>query len=122
MGRYLDLARQALADLNDGPTNPPTALESPQSDNQLGYEINESNEKRVSPTPWADPIEAGRFGAVTPVDYWAQQAARLLANVADRDRRVDLQELFEHRAGVCEFDGGPRRFEAKKGLDRVSET
>ncbi len=120
MGRYLDLARQALADLNDGSTNPPTALESPQSDNQLGYERYERHEIRVSPTPGTDSVEAAaraeveRLGALTPADYWARQAAALLATVADQDRRVDLRELFEHRAAVCEFDGGLSRTDAER--------
>ncbi len=120
MGRYLDLARKALADLKDGPMNLPTTPESPQSDNQLGYERYERYEKRVSPTPWADPVvaaaraEAERLGVLTPLDYWARQAAALLATVADPDRRVDLRELFEHRAALCEFDGGLSRTDAER--------
>ena len=120
MGRYLDLARQALADLNDGPVNLPAIPESPQSDHGLGYERNESNEKRVPSTRWTDPVvaaaraEAERLGALTPVDYWARQAAALLASVADLDRRADLRELFEHRAGVCEYDGELSRADAER--------
>ena len=47
-------------------------------------------------------------------DQWARQAAALLATVADPDRRVDLRELFEHRAAVCEFDGGLSRPDAER--------
>lgn len=47
-------------------------------------------------------------------DYWARKAAGLLAGVADPDRRADLRELFEHRAGVCEFDGLLDRIEAER--------
>ena len=47
-------------------------------------------------------------------DYWARQAAALLATVGDPDRRIDLRELFEHRAAVCEFDGGLSRTDAER--------
>ncbi len=47
-------------------------------------------------------------------DYWARQASALLATVTDRDRRAELRELFEHRAGVCEFDGGLSRGAAER--------
>ena len=47
-------------------------------------------------------------------DYWARQAAALLAPVADPDLRADLRELFEHRAAICEFDGGLDRTEAER--------
>ena len=47
-------------------------------------------------------------------DHWARQAAGLLATIADPDLRVDLRELFEHRAAVCEFDGGLSRADAER--------
>ena len=47
-------------------------------------------------------------------DRWARQAAGLLATVADPDRRADLREVFEHRAAVCEFDGGLSRTDAER--------
>jgi len=47
-------------------------------------------------------------------DPWARRAAALLATVADPDRRADLRELFEHRAGVCEFDGNLSRDDAER--------
>ncbi len=46
-------------------------------------------------------------------DRWARQAAGLLASVADPDRRADLRELFEHRAGICEFHGELNRVDAE---------
>ena len=47
-------------------------------------------------------------------DHWARRAAGLLSTVADADRRADLRELFEHRAAVCEFDGGLDRADAER--------
>ncbi len=47
-------------------------------------------------------------------DHWARQAAGLLSTVAVPDRRADLRELFEHRAAVCEFDGGQTREDAER--------
>ncbi len=99
MGRYLDLARQALADLKDGPMNLPAIPESPQSDNELGYERNESNEKRVSPTPWTDPVvaaaraEAERLGVLGKSAYelnTGQWPARWVTGPS-------LDTLFERR-------------------------
>jgi len=46
---------------------------------------------------------------VDPPGTWAKRAAGLLAGIDDPDRRADLREAFEHRAGVCEFDGGLSR-------------
>ena len=46
--------------------------------------------------------------------YWARRAAALLSGVADPDLRADLRELFEHRAAVCEFDGGLSRTDAER--------
>lgn len=51
---------------------------------------------------------------VTAPDLWARRAAVLLSGVADPDRRADLRELFEHRAAVCEFDGGLSRTDAER--------
>lgn len=47
-------------------------------------------------------------------DYWARHAAALLSGVADPDLRADLRELFEHRAAVCEFEGGLSRTDAER--------
>jgi len=47
-------------------------------------------------------------------DYLARQAAALLATVADADHRASLRELFEYRAGVCEYCGGLPRAEAER--------
>lgn len=45
---------------------------------------------------------------------WARRAAALLSTVANPGIRADLRELFEHRAAVCEFDGGLSRTEAER--------
>jgi len=45
---------------------------------------------------------------------WARRAAGLLATVDDTNRRAALRELFEHRAGVCEFDGCLPRDDAER--------
>ena len=63
--------------------------------------------------------ENGAFGTVTTndgtaCDHWARRAAGLLATVDDADVRADLRELFEHRAAVCEFDGGLGLIEAER--------
>ncbi|MCH7591186.1 MAG: hypothetical protein IH989_00190 [Planctomycetes bacterium] len=47
-------------------------------------------------------------------DDSARQAAALLSRVDDPDVRADLRELFEHRAAVCEFDGGLSRTDAER--------
>ena len=47
-------------------------------------------------------------------NVWARRAAALLAAVSDADRRADFREVFEHRAGVAEFDGGLSRTEAER--------
>ena len=94
MGRYLDLARETLADLKDGPMKLSTTPESPkcpQSDNALEYEINESNEKRVSPFQRADPTnpavqaarsEAERLG-VLDVRFPIDNGSDVSFNLAD---------------------------------------
>ena len=46
--------------------------------------------------------------------HWAQQAAALLGGVDDADRRTDLQELFEERAAICEFEGCQSRTDAER--------
>jgi len=51
---------------------------------------------------------------VDPPGTWARRAAALLATIDDPSRRVALREDFEHRAGVCEFDGGLGRDEAER--------
>jgi hypothetical protein len=59
--------------------------------------------------PPADaPVETPRG------DYWAQRATGLLAEEGDPDRKAELRELFEHRAGVCEYCGGFPRAEAER--------
>ena len=51
---------------------------------------------------------------VEPPGAWARRAAALLATIDDPDQRAALREDFEHRAGVCEFDGGLSRDEAER--------
>ena len=58
--------------------------------------------------------KAELLAIVTAPDLWARRAAGLLSSVADPDRRADLRELFEHRAGVCEFGGGLSRTNAER--------
>ena len=58
--------------------------------------------------------KAELLAILTAPDRWARQAAGLLASVADPDRRADLRELFEHRAAVCEHDGGQSRADAER--------
>ena len=47
-------------------------------------------------------------------DYWARRAAALLFGVTDPEVRADFREQFEHRAAVCEFDGGLSRTDAER--------
>ena len=56
----------------------------------------------------------GPVATDTASDEWARRAAALLSGVADPDLRADLRELFEHRAAVCEFDGGLSRADAER--------
>lgn len=58
--------------------------------------------------------KAELLAIVTAPDLWARRAAVLLSGVADPDLQADLRELFEHRAGVCEFDGGLSRADAER--------
>ncbi|MCH7884414.1 MAG: hypothetical protein IIC01_04110 [Planctomycetes bacterium] len=58
--------------------------------------------------------KAELLAIVTAPDLWARRAAALLSGVADPDLRADLRELFEHRAAVCEFDGGLSRTDAER--------
>ncbi len=54
MGRYLELAQEALADLKHGKAKLPQTVGSPDQ----AYDINDQNDKRVSDAdspPWADP-------------------------------------------------------------------
>ena len=72
-----------------------------------------------SDTRLTGDAENGALGTVTTnddsaPDQWAQRAAGLLATVDDADVRADLRELFEHRAAVCEFDGGLSLTEAER--------
>ncbi len=46
--------------------------------------------------------------------FWARCASALLAGVADPERRADLRDAFEHRAGVAEFDACLGRDEAER--------
>ncbi|MBI4719031.1 MAG: hypothetical protein HY763_14590 [Planctomycetes bacterium] len=53
--------------------------------------------------------------AETPRDgRGAERAAGLLASVPDPDRRADLRELFDERAGIVEYDGRLPRDEAER--------
>lgn len=45
---------------------------------------------------------------------WLYRASILLRSIADKDERDAKREDFEHRAGVCEFDGGMDRREAER--------
>lgn len=47
-------------------------------------------------------------------DLWVKAAAVLVDAESDPGRRADLQELFNHRAAVCEFDGGMTRQAAER--------
>ena len=60
--------------------------------------------------------QAGGFvkSEVLNANVWARRAAALLATVSDADRRADFREVFEHRAGVAEFDGRLSRTEAER--------
>lgn len=58
--------------------------------------------------------KAELLAVLTDRDHWARHAAALLSGVADPDVRADLRELFEHRAAVCEFDGGLSRADAER--------
>lgn len=58
--------------------------------------------------------KAELLAIVTDRDLWARRTTGLLSGVADPDVRADLRELFEHRAAVCEFDGGLKRTDAER--------
>lgn len=58
--------------------------------------------------------KAELLAVLTDRNLWARRAAGLLSGVADPDLRADLRELFEHRAAVCEFDGGLSRADAER--------
>ncbi len=58
--------------------------------------------------------KAELLAIVTAPDLWARRAAALLSGVADSGLQADLRELFEHRAAVCEFDGGLSRADAER--------
>jgi hypothetical protein len=58
--------------------------------------------------------KAELLAILASADKWARRAAGLLSAVAESDLRADLRELFEHRAAVCEFDGGLSRAEAER--------
>lgn len=45
---------------------------------------------------------------------WAQRASALLSTIDDPERRADLREQFEERAGIAEFDGGSPRDESER--------
>ena len=69
-------------------------------------------------TSWI-PKPDGRAGGFAKsedlnANVWARRAAAILAAVSDADRRADFREVFEHRAGVAEFDGGLSRTEAER--------
>jgi hypothetical protein len=68
---------------------------------------------RESASPTLGSAGQGREGTADRAD-WARRAAALLSGVADPDRRTDLRELFEHRAAICEFDGGLSRVDAER--------
>ena len=50
--------------------------------------------------------------AVLGGDYLTAAAA-LVLSVADPGRREELAELFDERAGICQYDGGMSRGEAE---------
>lgn len=41
-------------------------------------------------------------------------AAALVQSLADPDRHEAMAELFDERAGICQYDGGMRRGEAER--------
>ena len=45
---------------------------------------------------------------------WARAAEALLSAVADPERRADLLERFDERAGICEFEGKLPRAEDER--------
>lgn len=47
------------------------------------------------------------------VPTWCSLADRLITQ-QPAERRSDLREIFEHRAAVCEYDGGEDRSEAER--------
>lgn len=51
-------------------------------------------------------------------DRWAKRAAAALSRVTDNERRADLRDAFEERAGILEFDAGQERDTAEEGAFR----
>ena len=72
----------------------------------------------TEPVTVASNLDGRSAESFTPEDstasVWARRAAALLATVSDDDRRGDFREVFEHRAGVAEFDGCQSRTEAER--------
>lgn len=67
---------------------------------------------------WIPGPDDAAGGSLAPADLnaniWARRASALLARVADAERRCDFREVYEHRAGVAEFDGCQSRAEAER--------
>lgn len=67
---------------------------------------------------WIPEPDGRAGGFAKPEDLntnvWARRAAALLATVSDAERRGDFREVFEHRAGMAEFDGCLGRTEAER--------
>jgi len=66
--------------------------------------------------------DADDLPIVDPPGTWAKRAAGLLAGIDDPDRRADLREAFEHRAGVCESNGELSRDDAERVAYREIES
>jgi hypothetical protein len=52
--------------------------------------------------------------AVLRGDYLNAAAAALVFRVPDCDRRNDLAQAFDERAGICQYDGNLSRAEAER--------
>lgn len=48
-----------------------------------------------------------------PISF-TDRLARILARIENKDRRDDLQQTFDERAGICEHDGGLTRYQAER--------
>lgn len=81
----------------------------------IGNKLRVRGQKRLEPL--AMQMLSRKVELITILDghdYCALRAAALLSHIKDSERQADLRELFEHRAGVCEYDGGLSRVEAER--------